>query len=172
MNKLTLLHAAAFATGITIPAAAQPPSQNLDLDCRTKPCIQVSRGTIIGLANSYETLFRPIGGKWYVLSADAAGLQNDTHFFYTHADCSGQAYVPYKGDLPTFAWFDGSVIWGPGPTHSVVTLNAWQWLDPPNSTDPAHCGSYGERYTFDLDVAPAVVIDATSHGFHPPFSMR
>lgn len=176
-NRLTLLTSAAFiATGLAIPGAAQAETDQsiLDWQCNTLklPCIVDDHKTNIGLADSYEVLKRRIGGKWYLLFADTNGLQDNTMFFYGNSTCAGQPYVDYQGGLPPIAWFDGTTIWGPEPNHAVVTLGSWSLQGPPNPTAAGACASYGPNYTFQRDVAFPDKIDTTSHGWHPPFSVK
>jgi hypothetical protein len=168
-NRLTLLTSAAFIA--TLGAAnAQP--QNLMFACEMGPCIYDSHDTIIGIANSYETLMRPIGGKWYLMFADTNGLQNNTMFFYENATCTGQPYVSYKGELPPIAWFDGVTLWGPEANHAVVNISSWSIGGPPNPTAAGSCASYGPNYSFQQDVAFPDKIDTTDHGWHPPFKVE
>jgi hypothetical protein len=168
-NRLTLLTSAAFIA--TLGAAnAQP--QNLMFACEMGPCIYDSKNTIIGIANSYETLMRPIDGKWYLMFADTNGLQNNTMFFYANSTCTGQPYVDYQGELPPIAWFDGTTIWGPEANHAVVSISSWSLQGPPNPTAAGACASYGQNYSFQRDVAFPDKIDTTNHGWHPPFSIK
>jgi hypothetical protein len=168
-ESLTLLTSAAFIATLGT-AEAQP--QNLMIACQIVPCVYDSNNTIIGIINSPELLMRQLGGKWYVLFADADGLVNNTMFFYANSTCAGQPYVPRIGELPPVAWFDGSSIWTADAAHTVVTLSSWSIQGPPNPTAAGACVSYGPNYTFNQDSSLAIKIDTTSHGWHPPFSIK
>jgi hypothetical protein len=168
----TLIKTVSFAAGLGI-AFTSAQAANINAACMMAPCVYDSRGTIVGIASSYEMVERYIHNKWYWMFADADGFTNNTMFFYTKSNCSGQPYVQYTGAMPPVANFDGATtIWGPGPSHAVIKVNAWSLMGAPNPTAAGACSSYGENYTFDMDAANATVVDTAANQLHPPFSVR
>jgi hypothetical protein len=97
-------------------------------------------------------------------------------FFYTSkGSCTSKAYLQYLGNLPPEAYFDGSTIWGPSPTHAVIKIQSYSLGGPPGSGTPAAgpCEPYGDSTDgYPVDVTNAVPIDMTNHGFRPPFSLK
>lgn len=161
--KHATLAALSAAVWFLQPAAAHPQAV-ISQTFNGPLVVEDQTGAIIGQLLTEDLMARQYGRRIVSLSFSQQGLDNDFVFFYASANCSGQAYIEtfYYRPVPDRALFDQNTltIWE-GDPNSQISLNANSATYGAGDCDPTVIST--------IDASPAIVIDATSRGFRPPF---
>ena len=164
----TTLTAALGATAVAGPASTGPVCTTTDL------CVHDSRGTPVGPIVQTGLLIHEFHGNFYSLAVDRDGLQVNSFFFYTGANCDSAPLQSTYWDAttePTMAQFDGTNVWTAALATEDVLINSYGGSYRVAGTQEIY--TYCNNETFRSTVSQPILLDSTiARSYLPPFSVR
>ena len=141
-----------------------------------------THGTEIGVVIDNYSVAREYNDQWYQLYLYQNALIADATLFFQSRNCTGQPYVgaqiPNEFSLMPVAFYQAvplpsggsKIIWIADPSsQGQLTPVGSYWYQELDAATGQVSGFCEALLGASLLVQPAIPLDATSQGFHPPF---